>query len=62
MSAGALTNLHLGNARTQLEALMDPALYIGCASLQTEEFIRDMVDPVLAANKHLLGMKGDVHV
>lgn len=46
----------------QLEALMDPALYIGCASLQTEEFIRDMVDPVLAANKHLLGMKGDVHV
>jgi adenylosuccinate lyase len=46
----------------QLEALMDPALYIGCASLQTEEFIRDMVDPVLAANKHLLVMKGDVHV
>ena len=46
----------------QLEALMDPALYIGCASLQTEEFIREMVDPVLAANKHLLGMKGDVHV
>ena len=46
----------------QLEALMDPALYIGCASLQTEEFIRDMVDPILAANKHLLGMKGDVHV
>jgi len=46
----------------QLEALMDPALYIGCASFQTEEFIRDMVDPVLAANKHLLGMKGDVHV
>lgn len=46
----------------QLEELMDPALYIGCASLQTEEFIRDMVDPVLAANEHLLGMKGDVHV
>lgn len=46
----------------QLEELMDPALYTGCAAQQTEDFVRDLVDPVLEVNRHLLGMKGDVHV
>lgn len=46
----------------QLEELMDPSLYTGCSSQQTEEFIRNQVDPLLEANRHLLGMKGAVHV
>ena len=41
---------------------MDPARYVGRSREQVEAFLRDVVAPVLAENKELLGMKAEVNV
>jgi adenylosuccinate lyase len=46
----------------ELKAAMDPALYTGRAKEQTEEFIRDVIQPILDENKELLGLKADIKV
>lgn len=46
----------------ELKAAMDPALYTGRAKEQTEEFIRDVIQPILDENKDLLGLKADIKV
>jgi adenylosuccinate lyase len=45
-----------------LKASMDPAKYTGRAKEQTEEFIRDVIQPILDENKELLGLKADIKV
>ena len=48
-----------------LEALqksMDPLKYVGRAPRQVEVFLRDVVNPVLEANKEVLGMKAEINV
>ena len=46
----------------ELKKTMDPAKYVGRAPLQVENFLKKVVDPVLEANKDVLGMTAEIHV
>ena len=46
----------------ELKKTMDPAKYVGRAPLQVENFLRKVVDPVLEANKDVLGMTAEINV
>ena len=46
----------------ELEANMEPAKYIGRAPYQVNVFLRDVVNPILDANKELLGVKAEINV
>ncbi|MEE3392388.1 MAG: adenylosuccinate lyase [Lachnospiraceae bacterium] len=46
----------------ELEEAMDPARYVGRAPGQVEEFIKDVVDPILKDNKDILGIKATINV
>ena len=41
---------------------MKPENFVGRAPQQTEEYIRDYVQPVLDANKEILGMQAEINV
>ena len=45
-----------------LRKTMDPARYVGRAPLQVDNFLKNVVDPVLDANKELLGVKAEINV
>ena len=45
-----------------LKKTMDPARYTGRAKEQTEEFLRDVIGPVLEENREDLGMKAEINV
>ena len=45
-----------------LQKSMDPLKYVGRAPRQVEVFLRDVVNPVLEANKEVLGMKAEINV
>ncbi|MCQ4636648.1 adenylosuccinate lyase [Anaerovorax odorimutans] len=49
-------------SRQQLESLMKPENFVGCAPAQTEEFLEQIVRPVLAKNKELLGITAEISV
>ncbi len=51
-----------GLSEEELKAAMEPSRYIGCATMQTEEFLKNVVAPILAENAELLGMKADIKV
>ena len=46
----------------ELEAAMDPAKYVGRAPYQVDVFLKDVVKPVLDANKDILGVKAEINV
>ena len=46
----------------ELKKTMDPAKYVGRAPLQVENFLKKVVDPVLKANKDVLGMTAEINV
>ena len=46
----------------ELKKTMDPAKYGGRAPLQVENFLKKVVDPVLEANKDVLGMTAEINV
>lgn len=46
----------------ELEACMEPSRYVGRSALQVENFLREVVHPILEANQELLGIKADIHV
>jgi adenylosuccinate lyase len=46
----------------ELKILMNPSNFIGRAPEQTEEFLSEIVSPILKANKAILGLKGQVNV
>lgn len=46
----------------ELKSTMDPAKYTGRAKEQTEEFIHEVIQPILNENKELLGLKADIKV
>ena len=50
------------HVREVLPRIMDPQNYIGLADKQTREFLKQQVEPVLAAHSRLLGLKGKVTV
>ena len=45
-----------------LQKSMDPSKYVGRAPRKVEVFLRDVVNPVLEANKEVLGMKAEINV
>lgn len=46
----------------QLEETMDPAKYTGRSKEQVEAFLKEIVDPLLAENKELLGVTAEINV
>ena len=46
----------------ELKKTMDPAKDVGRAPLQVENFLKKVVDPVLEANKDVLGMTAEINV
>ncbi|MBR6396352.1 MAG: adenylosuccinate lyase, partial [Lachnospiraceae bacterium] len=46
----------------ELKASMDPSRYVGRAPSQVEEFITDVINPILEENKDLLGLKSVINV
>ncbi len=49
-------------SREDLEKTMDPSLYVGCAPRQVENYLNDVVRPLLEENKDLLGVEAEIHV
>lgn len=45
-----------------LQKTMDPTKYIGRSVEQVEEFLAEEINPILEANKELLGMTADINV
>ncbi len=46
----------------ELKKSMDPGRYVGRSKEQVEAFIKDVVNPVLEANKELLGVEVEINV
>jgi adenylosuccinate lyase len=46
----------------ELKVTMNPELYTGRAKEQTEEFVLEIIKPILDENKEALGMKADIKV
>ncbi len=46
----------------ELKDAMDPARFVGRSSRQVEVFLRDVIAPILSANKDVLGIKADINV
>ena len=46
----------------ELQAAMDPARYTGRATEQTEEFLTEVIQPILDENKGLLGVTAEINV
>ena len=41
---------------------MDPAKYTGRAEIQVENFLKNHVNPVLEANREILGIQAEINV
>jgi len=46
----------------ELKKSMDPSKYIGCSKMQVEEFVENVINPILEENKELLGLTADIKV
>lgn len=46
----------------ELRSILKPELFIGCASMQVDDFIGEMIQPILDANAEVLGRAGEVRV
>ncbi len=51
-----------GLSADQLSEIMKPSAFVGRAPQQTEEYIRDVVRPLLEENKEKLGLKAEINV
>lgn len=51
-----------GLTMEDLKKKMEPALYVGRAPRQVEEFLTEVVKPILDANRDILGMKAEISV
>ncbi|WP_419870522.1 adenylosuccinate lyase [Chryseobacterium sp. CT-SW4] len=48
--------------KTKLKEVLDPKNFIGFAPVQTEEFVKNEVQPILDKNKELIGLEADLKV
>lgn len=46
----------------ELNRAMDPSKYTGCAEKQVEEFLEEVIYPILLENGELLGLKAEINV
>ena len=51
-----------GLSLSELKKAMDPSKYVGRAPEQVREFLSEVVDPILEANKDVLGMTAEILV
>ena len=51
-----------GTDLEKLQAVMDPSNYVGRAPQQTEEFLQNVIRPILDGNKEALGITAEVNV
>ncbi len=51
-----------GKTKEELLEIMKPILYVGRAPEQTEEFVNEVIKPVLDANKDILGLTAEINV
>lgn len=51
-----------GLSLDELKASMDPAKYVGRSARQVEAFLKDVIRPVLDANRESLGVKAEINV
>ena len=51
-----------GLTKEEIEATLKPELYVGRAPRQVEVYLRDVVGPVLAANREALGLTAEINV
>ena len=45
-----------------LKACMEPSKYVGRSSTQVEEFLNEVINPILEENKDILGMTAEINV
>ena len=57
-----ITDNGIGMTKEEIEAILEPKNFVGRAPEQTEEFITEVVKPVLDANKDILGMTAEINV
>ena len=41
---------------------MDPSKYVGCSAHQVEKFLSEVVNPIIEANKDVLGVTAEINV
>ena len=46
----------------ELQACMEPSRYVGRAPQQVEEFLEEVIRPILEENQDILGMTAEIHV
>ena len=51
-----------GMTKEEIEALLEPKNFVGRAPEQTEEFLDEVVQPILDANRDILGMTAEINV
>ena len=51
-----------GLTKEEIEATLKPELYVGRAPVQVEVYLRDVISPILDANKDILGIDADIRV
>lgn len=51
-----------GMSAEELQKTMDPAKYVGRAPLQVDNFLKEVIAPILAENKALLGVTAEISV
>ncbi len=51
-----------GLAQEEAEALLQPEAFTGRAPRQVEEYLTEVIDPILEANRELLGDKAEINV
>ena len=51
-----------GLTMEELQTAMDPKKYVGRAPNQVEEFLKEVIDPILKENKELLGIQTEITV
>ena len=51
-----------GLSLDELKACMEPSRYVGRAPKQVDEFLTEVVNPILESNKEDLGMTAEINV
>lgn len=51
-----------GLSLEELQKTMDPAKYVGRAPKQVEEYLEEVIRPILEENREILGMKAEINV
>lgn len=51
-----------GLSLEELQSTMDPSKYVGRAPVQVDAFVKNVVQPILDANKEILGVKAEINV